>query len=126
MKKISISVRKHFTMEQLKDLLDSAFYGSQYWCNSDLFYESEAEAALTEKGIEIEEELETEARFVLGEWRDHAPKLHTLNLPKIKRGLTVMANKYPEHFADFINEKGDMNTGDVFLQCCLFGEVKYS
>lgn len=43
----------------------------------------------------------------------------------IQHGLTVMREKAPRHFADFINENDDAVTGDVFLQCCLFGEVVY-
>jgi len=37
----------------------------------------------------------------------------------------VMAKKEPRHFADFLKEDYDETTGDVFLQCCLFGEVIY-
>ena len=44
---------------------------------------------------------------------------------KIKRGLTVMAKKERKHFVDFLNEDYDETTADVFLQCCLFGEVIY-
>jgi hypothetical protein len=29
----------------------------------------------------------------------------------------------PRHFADVLNENDDAGTGDVFLQCCLFGEI---
>lgn len=47
----------------------------------------------------------------------------TLNLESIQRGLDVMADKYERHFSDFLNENGDADTGDVFLQCCLFGDV---
>lgn len=50
---------------------------------------------------------------------------HRLDLGVIRRGLLVMAAKYPRHFGDFMAENDDADTGDVFLQCCLFGEVKY-
>ena len=40
-----------------------------------------------------------------------------------ERGLQVMAVSYPKHFADVVNEDGDATTGDVFLQCALYGEV---
>lgn len=49
----------------------------------------------------------------------------TLNLRSVKRGAQVMAKKYPRHWADFIAENDDAITGDVFVQCCLFGEVIY-
>lgn len=43
----------------------------------------------------------------------------------IQRGLDVMREKYPRHFGDFLAENDDADTGDVFLQCCLFGELIY-
>lgn len=48
-----------------------------------------------------------------------------LNLKTIKKGLQVFAEKYPAHFADLVNDKTDAITGDVFLQCCVFGEIVY-
>ena len=48
-----------------------------------------------------------------------------LNLEACKRGLQVMADKYPQHYADFITENEDADTGDVFLQCALLGEIVY-
>jgi hypothetical protein len=46
-----------------------------------------------------------------------------LDLGTIRNGLQVMADKYPNHWHDFINDNEDATTGDVFLQCCLYGEV---
>ena len=54
---------------------------------------------------------------------DQDGKTFTLNLESIQNGLVVMAQKYPHHFKDI--KDGDQTTGDVFLQCCLFGEVLY-
>ena len=48
-----------------------------------------------------------------------------LNYSACVRGLTVMAEKYPHHFTAVLDESDDATTGDVFLQCCLFGEVVY-
>ena len=50
---------------------------------------------------------------------------HLLDSFAIRRGLQVFVEQYPHHFADMLLENGDMITGDVFVQCCLFGEVKY-
>lgn len=41
------------------------------------------------------------------------------------KGLNLMAKNYPKHFEDFMNEDYDANTGDVFLQLSLFGEIVY-
>jgi len=53
-----------------------------------------------------------------------APKL-TLDRDAIAKGLTLMAQRYPRHFSDFMSETDDADTGDVFLQCCLLGEIVY-
>jgi hypothetical protein len=53
--------------------------------------------------------------------KEHHGKI--LNISTIKIGLQVMAVKYPRHWQDFIQENADACTADVFLQCCLFGEV---
>jgi hypothetical protein len=46
-----------------------------------------------------------------------------LDLGTIRSGLQVMADNYPNHWHDFINDNEDAATSDVFLQCCLYGEV---
>jgi len=55
---------------------------------------------------------------------EKAPR-HRLDRAAIARGLQVMAEKYPKHFQDFLDENGDACTGDVFVQCCIFGEIVY-
>ncbi|NQV85459.1 MAG: hypothetical protein HQ492_00065 [Woeseiaceae bacterium] len=40
-------------------------------------------------------------------------------------GLQAMADKYPEHYSNMITGSGDAETADVFLQCCLLGEIVY-
>lgn len=52
-------------------------------------------------------------------------KRYRLDLEAIARGLRIMAFAYERHFSDFMAENDDATTGDVFLQCCLFGEVIY-
>jgi hypothetical protein len=57
------------------------------------------------------------------------PKEHILDRAALKRGLRVMATLKPgeggHHFGDFMAGNGDEITGDVFIQCCLFGEIVY-
>ena len=43
----------------------------------------------------------------------------------IERGLGVMANKYPRHWRSIVEDNQDAMTADVFVQCCLFGEIVY-
>ena len=46
-----------------------------------------------------------------------------LNRESMVRGLQLMADKYPNHFADFMQENDDATTSDVFLQLSVFGEL---
>jgi hypothetical protein len=52
-------------------------------------------------------------------------KKHILDLSAIQRGLAAMQEKAPRAFGDLLAENDDAFTGDVFIQCCLFGEVIY-
>jgi hypothetical protein len=67
---------------------------------------------LNKGGAWVVEDVETDSKY-------------TFDLEVIKKGLNLMAKKYPEHFADFLEENDDAITADVFLQLCLFGEVIY-
>lgn len=46
-----------------------------------------------------------------------------LDRAAMQRGLEIMAQKYPWHFANVISDNTDAGTGDVFLQLALFSEV---
>lgn len=60
---------------------------------------------------------------VIKDWEDD--KTYTLNLKNVKKGLQLMAEQAPQHFADFISENTDCDTSDVFLQFCLLGDIVY-
>jgi hypothetical protein len=47
------------------------------------------------------------------------------DLAAVRRGLQVMAEKYPRHFSDIVSGDDDATTADVFVQCCVLGEVVY-
>lgn len=57
--------------------------------------------------------------------KDDEGKSYDINLRRLAEGFQVMHKKYPKHFADFIAGNDDATTGDVFLQCALFGELVY-
>ena len=50
---------------------------------------------------------------------------HNVNKEKLARGLQIMSEKHPSHFADLMNEQDDAITADIFLQCVALGEVVY-
>ena len=52
-------------------------------------------------------------------------KTIVLNLDTITKGLQLMAQHSPRHFANLVNENGDATTGDVFVQYVAFGEIIY-
>lgn len=57
--------------------------------------------------------------------RKEEAERYTLDREAMARGLALMAEHSPSHFATFLQENDDAETGDVFLQYCLFGEVKF-
>jgi len=56
---------------------------------------------------------------------DESPNLLIMDKHSLIRGLKIMAEKYPRHFQDFIREKDDAITGDIYVQCCLLDEAPY-
>lgn len=64
---------------------------------------------------------------VIEEWadEDECIERHTLNSIKIRQGIATLATNYPHKFRDIIAEDCDMYTGDLLIQCALFGEEKY-
>ena len=48
-----------------------------------------------------------------------------LDRQAIEIGLQILTDKYSYHFQNFIMDNADAETGDVFLQCCLFGDLVY-
>jgi hypothetical protein len=51
--------------------------------------------------------------------------MKTITQDDLLKGLTIMANNYPGHFADMLADNDDAETGDVFLQCVVLGDVVY-
>lgn len=51
--------------------------------------------------------------------------VYRLDREALTRGMKIMQDKYPRHFGNFISENDDAETGDVFVQCCLLGEIVY-
>lgn len=112
--KLTINIKTEIEQARLTDVVYSMAEGSGYWCKyaGDLGYESTVLELLAGKTVKLEDFEDAEARY-------------TLTLPKLKRGLKVMALDFPKHFLDILTENDDSDTADVLLQCSLFGEVIY-
>lgn len=61
----------------------------------------------------------------IGDKDDDEAELRKLDLDAIERGLQLLRDKHPRHWADFVTGNDDADTGDTFLQLCLFGEVVF-
>lgn len=55
-----------------------------------------------------------------GDW-----KVAKINEAKLAEALKLMQEKHPRHYADVLNENDDAETGDVFLQLTVFGEIVF-
>jgi hypothetical protein len=128
---LDVQVKQRIPIERISDLLCSAFEGgSNYWYQIDEFVKPENFNNSDEgddKYRHLSYPINEGGKLIIstdeGEMNKEGNDKHILNLESIKKGLQVMATKYPSHFNDFMQENDDACTGDVFLQCCLFGEV---
>ncbi len=120
--------------ERINDLLCGAMEGgSNYWYCIDSFnypvktgtLERHTKESLGIKFEHIELPLKGGSLTISDMEGEEGDKTWTLNKEACVRGLKVMAEKYPTHFADWRNEDDDATTADVFLQCCLFGDIFY-
>jgi hypothetical protein len=122
--------------ENLVNLLSVATYGN-YWpaikaYKSDeqkgLFADCEcredkwAKALMHGKGVVVYDcyaldDAETE--------EEKAEARHTITIDDVKKGLEMMRDLYPQHWAELAEEYDDAITGDVFLQLAVFGELVY-
>jgi hypothetical protein len=132
----TVTTRQAITEEQVKTLLcDALEGGSNYWI-------SKVTPSLAD-GVSLREFGEGGSRQgpVYWHWCQLVPLAdgcalsitdaidwgtHILDRTSIARGLESMSVDYQRHWRDFLNENSDGITGDVFLQCALFGEVRYA
>lgn len=126
-----IEIKYEVNMETIANLLCCAFEGgSNYWYYIETFtapktlaYKSDGPDGTTFQHIDYPLNVGGELEILD---KENKMKSYKLNLAVIKKGLKIFAEKYPWHFANAISEGNmDAETGDVFLQCCLFGELIY-
>jgi hypothetical protein len=135
---ISVKTEVKVSMQTLSSLLCSAFEGGTgYWCQIQGYKvpgnERDAFFSLHLRPDDIEFKhiwvpLTAKGVMKLGEDADEEGKYdtkHDLTRSKVIKGLQVMAKDYNRHFQQVITDNFDAETGDVFVQCCLFGKVIY-
>jgi hypothetical protein len=113
--------------ERIQDLLTSAFEGgSNYWyiIKKYNYPPGQTRQSLGIKFPHIELPFKG-GSLLIGDIEGDKEYDKILDRTAINKGLQLMAEKYPKHYADFIAEDDDAATGDVFLQLALFGEVVF-
>lgn len=121
-----INITIELNEERVGHLLCTAFEGgANYWyCDLEVVQFPEGKSKTDFEYWHTEVPLEKGG--VLGfrdKWDDFGDL--RLDLESITKGLHMMQDKYPRHWADFVNENQDAITGDVFLQCCVLGGITY-
>lgn len=112
------TVSFQISRERIGDLVCNALEGgSTYWLDG---FKPDSYPEGTSWGHEaVAHGADFTIRFDCGE------KQHVVSGSRLANALELMARKYPKHFADFLNENDDADTGDVFFQLLCFGEVVY-
>jgi hypothetical protein len=117
---------KILTVAQKSNLLCSAFEGGSNWYFIEKMTPPKTPRSATGEGViykHIDYPLTGGSLVIKAQELDD--KDYILDAAAIKKGSAVMAEKYPRHYADALTENDDACTGDVFLQCCLFGELVF-
>jgi hypothetical protein len=113
--------------QMVQDLLCNAFEGgSGYWCRIKKY---DFAGDITRDDMEFPH-LETPfyngcAVIIDDVEGDPTYSNKRLDWPAMQKGLEKMAEKYPHHWDNFINDNADAETGDVFLQLCIFDDITF-
>ena len=126
-RKVLVHWSEETTHERIADLLCCGFEGGvNYWCQIVGFKEPdkvERQAYPDRLYKHLDYPMNPGGQVIIKACDEKTRRV--LDLAAIDRGLQVMANKYPRHFANWLAENDDAETGDVFIQCCVLGEVVY-
>ena len=121
---VAITITIAVTEQQIENTLCSALEGgSNYWCEIRGYIHQEPTRQQPYAPSYLTTPLSPFGKLILFDKEEE--KEMELTREKLIEGVRVMAQKYPKHFGDMMSEEGDSTTGDVFLQCALFGEVIY-
>lgn len=127
-----MNIALEVSLERVSSLLCSALEGgSNYWYRVEKFVKPKAftfRFDTAEVFRHLDYPLNAGGALLISDVHaagEEKKRTERLSLASVRRGLKVMAQKHPKHFGDFLAQNDDASTGDVFLQCCLFGEVVY-
>lgn len=99
--------------------------GSAYWCDRlQLISSGDVAPDNTHKGPWYDnEQLYNDPALLLRATVEDTD--HDITRADIQKGLAILAEKYAWRLAEIVDEDGDAETADVFLQCVVFGEIVY-
>lgn len=117
------------TSQQIADQFVTAIEGgSTYWCRSfklqspgDVAWDDPADKGPWYANPRLYDDPDLKIEVI----EDEEDGTHIIGQAEIAKGLAIMAEKYPQHFADMKDETGDAITGDVFLQCVALEDIVY-
>ena len=121
---LKLKITHTVTDERVTDLITSALEGgSNYWYMIDI-----SQSTLVNDAHYLVEQPMRGGNLCVGLKNEEDGPVNgltqwNLNRESCKQGLEIMSRTYPRHFADWLNKNDDAITGDVFLQCALFGEI---
>ena len=121
METVMVKTEVAITQQRVEDLLCGAFEGgSNYWA---YFVVSKKQ----KQGVKIDYiyEIATRGGEITINDRETGETLGFLNEESIKKGLQLMAEKYPNRFIDVVNENDDADTADIFVQLAVMGELVF-
>lgn len=106
--------------QRVFDLIDCAHgsAGSGYWAH----VVAQSEVALAAGGFIRYKAVSDGMRYTHSDGRT----VFALHRNSIAKGMLVFATKFPHAFAQWMDENEDGPCGDLFLQCCLFGEEVFA
>ena len=139
---LTVTAKIQISVERIKDMLCCAIEGgSTYWAESidrmggitreqakyrqDVPFVEDGWLQVIEQEPGMPKDAKTNAERYEDVLDGKKYECYRLDMAAIEKGLQNFANKYPNAFADLLNENDDAGTGDTFLQCCLFGEAIY-
>lgn len=126
----SLSVMTEVPLERIRDLLSCALDSgiSKYWCVIEAYVAPKIAYQSPGGGTykHLDYPLSVGGATMVRDEESDGREKYRLDLESIQRGLDVMAREYPNDFGSFMAEEEDSHVGDMFLQCCLLGDVLYA
>jgi hypothetical protein len=115
--------------KRVQGVLCTAFEGgSNYWyCITEFVKPPKLTISFFENEVtrHLDYPVNQGGALLIRDHNDAESKTYRLDRAAICKGLRIMAEKYPRHYCDIRTDNDDATTGDVMLQCCLFGEIVF-